>query len=141
MSMNKTIIVALTFIFATAASAQQYKWSDQDGKVRYGDVPPAGSNATRLRSSSGGYAPPASTPAPKSDAAKAQEQPQKQAMTEEQIQIKRDNCARAQETLRTLQSGQRIARIDSKGERYYLDEAQIAQETGKARQAMQQWCS
>ena len=62
-------------------------------------------------------------------------------MTEEQLQTKRENCARAQESLRTLQSGLRISRIDSKGERYYLDDAQIAQETAKAQQAVQHWCA
>ncbi|MGH8724443.1 MAG: DUF4124 domain-containing protein, partial [Burkholderiales bacterium] len=29
-------------LFAAAATAQQYKWIDQDGRVRYGDVPPPG---------------------------------------------------------------------------------------------------
>jgi hypothetical protein len=27
---------------ASAASAQQYKWVDQNGKVQYGDRPPTG---------------------------------------------------------------------------------------------------
>jgi hypothetical protein len=31
-------------------------------------------------------------------------------------------------------------RTDAKGERYYLDDAQIAQELSKARQDVQQWC-
>ena len=36
---------------------------------------------------------------------------------------------------------QRIARLDAKGERYFLEEAQIQQEATQARQAIQQWCN
>jgi hypothetical protein len=63
-----------------------------------------------------------------------------QAKTEQDAQVKRENCSRAQHALRTLESGQRISRTDSKGERYFLDEAQIAQETAKARESVGQWC-
>jgi len=126
-------------LFAAAASAQQYKWVDKDGKVRYGDVPPPGANATRLKPPSAASAP-APAAAAKKDAAKPK-QAERQVLTEEQTQMKRDNCARAQESLRTLESGQRISRIDSKGERYYLDDGQIAQETAKARQSVSQWCN
>jgi hypothetical protein len=54
--------------------------------------------------------------------------------------VKRENCARAQDALRTLETGQRVARTDTKGERYFLDDAQTAQETARARQSVQEWC-
>ena len=135
---KKTFVFAAMALFAAAASAQQYKWTDKDGKVRYGDVPPPGVTTTKLKAPS--PPPAAAAPDVKKNAPKAKE-PEKQAMTEEQLQVKRENCARAQESLRTLQSGLRISRIDSKGERYYLDDAQIAQETAKAQQAVQHWCT
>jgi len=138
--MKKTIVCAAIALFAAAASAQQYKWTDKDGKVRYGDVPPAGASAARLKAPSAGYAPPAAAPDSKKEEAK-KKAPEKQAMTEEQMQIKRENCSRAQESLRTLESGQRISRVDAKGERYYLEDAEIAQETAKARQSVQHWCT
>jgi hypothetical protein len=138
--MKKTIVCAAIALFAAAASAQQYKWTDKDGKVRYGDVPPAGASAARLKAPNAGYPPPAAAPDSKKEEAK-KKAPEKQAMTEEQMQMKRDNCARAQESLRTLESGQRISRIDAKGERYYLEDAEIAQETAKARQSVQHWCT
>jgi hypothetical protein len=56
------------------------------------------------------------------------------------VQEKRQNCTRAQDALRTLESGQRVSRTDSKGERYFLDDAQAAQETARARQSVQEWC-
>ena len=145
--MKRTFFALVLAAVAGGVFAQQYKWVDDNGKVRYGDVPPAGVQATPLRPPPPG----AATPAPevKKDAAKAatskrQEDVQKeremQAKAEQDAQIKRENCVRAQEVLRTLESGQRISRTDSKGERYYLDDAQIAQETAKARESVQQWC-
>jgi len=152
--MKKLIVLVSSLLLAAAASAQQYKWTDQDGKVRYGDVPPPGVNATRLKPPAQGSAP-APAAAAKKDAGKGltpdqafrkrQEEAQKgretQAKAEQDAQIKRENCTRAQDGLRSLESGQRIARTDSTGERYFLDEQQVAQETAKARQSVQQWCN
>lgn len=150
------ILFAFVVLAALAGSswAQQYKWVDENGRVRYGDVPPPGVKATPLKPPPR----PASAPeaaAKKDGAAKAltpeqafrkrqeeaQKDREKQAQADQDAQAKRENCARAQEALRSLESGQRIARTDSKGERYYLEDAQIAQESAKARQAVQQWCS
>ena len=55
-------------------------------------------------------------------------------------QAKRDNCDAAKEAMRSLESG-RVSRTDAKGERYYLDDAQVAQELARSRQAAQQWCN
>ena len=145
--------VLMLAALAGGAVAQQYKWVDENGKVRYGDVPPAGVQATPLRAPATGSA--ASAPQANKDAAKAltpeqafrkrQEDAQKerdmQAKADQDAQLKRENCSRAQDALRTLESGQRISRTDSKGERYFLDEAQIAQETAKARESVGQWCN
>ena len=62
------------------------------------------------------------------------------AQAEQEAAAKSENCTRAQESLRTLESGQRIARTDAKGERYYLEDAQIAQETARARQIVKDSC-
>ena len=43
--------------------------------------------------------------------------------------------------IRTLESGQRVGRIDAKGERYYLDEKQTAQELSAARERERANCS
>jgi hypothetical protein len=148
--MNKNLLLIVLLAAATGASAQQYRWTDKDGRVQYGDAPPAGANATALRGPSG----PASAPAaPKGEAPlspeeqfrkrqkEAGEAREKQAKAEQEAQEKKENCTRAQASLRQLESGQRIGAIDAKGERYYLDEAQVAQEAAKARQAAGHWCS
>jgi Domain of unknown function (DUF4124) len=65
------------------------------------------------------------------DAAKAQkEEAQKQA----QVRDKAENCRRANAALANLQIGGRQIRVDEKGERVYLDDQQIVQETARARE-------
>jgi hypothetical protein len=153
--MNRAIIFGLGVLFAAAAAAQQYKWVDQNGKVQYGDVPPPGVKAQRLKPPPGGAAPAPSAAAKKGEKTEkalspeaayrkrqedAQKENEKAAQAEQEAAGKRENCVRAQESLRTLESGQRIARTDAKGERYYLEDAQIAQEISRARQIVRESC-
>jgi hypothetical protein len=147
--MNKCLLLIALLVAAAGASAQQYRWTDQKGRVQYGDVPPAGANATPLRGPAGtGSQPAAEKDQPSSDPEaqfrkrqkEASEAREKQAKAEEEAQQKKENCARAQGSLRQLESGQRIGAVDAKGERYYLDEPQVAQEAAKARQAVGNWC-
>jgi hypothetical protein len=157
--MKRTLLLMALLLAAAGASAQQYKWVDRNGRVQYGDTPPPGASATPLRRPSGSAAPAA--PAAEAKAApkkgpltpaeqeaefrKRQEEGaqerQKQAKASEQAAAKKENCAIARNQLQTMESGQRIARTDAKGERYFLEEAQIAQEAARARQAVQQWCN
>jgi hypothetical protein len=153
----KRLFLLLALLAAAGASAQQYKWVDKDGKVRYGDVPPPGVKATPLKPPPPGAAPPAAAAAkkdakgaekalsPEAAFRKRQDEAQKEletkAQADKEAQAKKENCDQAQAALRSLESGQRIAKTDSKGERYFLDESQTAQELAKARQSVQQWCS
>jgi hypothetical protein len=145
--MRKALILVTSLVFAGSAAAQ-YRWVDKNGRVQYGDTPPTGASASALRPP-----PPAATSdsAPLTNAEKdadfrkrqmdADGERQKQALTEREAKDKRENCAQAKDAVRTLEAGGRVARVDDKGERYFLDEAQIAQEAARARQAAQQWCN
>jgi hypothetical protein len=158
-------MVLAGLLLASAAGAQAYKWVDKNGRVQYGDSPPAGVHATPMRPPSRTAAPPAA-PAAKADDAKsaaakksgpltpaeqeadyrkrqleAQKEQEKQAAASKEASVKKDNCARAQEYLRTLDSGQRISRTDAKGERQFLEDAEIAREKSQARQNVQAWCN
>jgi uncharacterized protein DUF4124 len=162
--MPRALVLIAGLMFAGAAAAQ-YKWVDKDGKVQYGDVPPAGVNAAPMRRKT----PPQTTysqpeasdkkDGDKKDNAKkgplttaekdaefrkrqkeAEQDRQKQAKAEQEAADKRENCARAQESMRGLESG-RVARTDSKGETYYLDDAQLKQESVRSRQLVRDWCN
>ncbi len=158
--MLRVLIVGLMLTCAAGASAQLYRWVDSDGKVRYSDTPPTGVKATTLKPPPDFSAPPSAagdaaakdakkgplTPAEQeADFRKRQLGAQKAREKEDQAgrdaQAKQDNCARAQETLSGLESGQRIARTNASGERYYVEDDQRAAETQKARQSVNSWCN
>ena len=153
--MKRTFVLVALLLAAAGASAQQYKWVDRNGRVQYGDTPPPGANAPPLRTPTGRAAP---APAAKAEARKgpltpaeqeaefrkrreqSEQERQKQAKAAEEASARKENCALAQNQLRTMESGQRIARTDAQGERYYLEDAEIAKEAARARQRVQEWC-
>jgi hypothetical protein len=53
---------------------------------------------------------------------------------------KAENCNRAKAHVRSMESGQRIARVNDKGEREFLDDAQRAAETKSARNVISTDC-
>ncbi len=151
--MTKAFLCAAGIAFAATALAQQYKWVDQDGKVRYGDTPPPGAQATPLK-------PPVSTPAAPAPAAKKdggttelspeaafrkrqqerQEAEEKAAKERTDAEAKRVNCEQSQASLRMLQAGQRITTMNAAGERVFIDDAQRAQEIERMQRAVNDWC-
>ena len=151
------ILIAIAFLLAAAgAGAQMYRWVDKDGKVRYGDTPPPGAKTSSVRGAPAGEAAPAAPAAkdakkgPLTAAEQEQEYRKRQAESSKAAekaaaegQAKTElgeACARSREYVASLQSGQRIARTNPSGERYYMDENQVAQEVAKAQQAMQKSC-
>jgi hypothetical protein len=153
--MLKALLLATSLAFAGAAAAQ-YKWVDQNGKVQYGDTPPAGARISTVRPPSGPAQPEPAAEGKKDEKAplttaekdaefrkrqlEGEQNREKQAKAQQEADTKRENCARAQDYLRTLESGQRIARTNAKGEREVLEDAQIAQEVARARKSTQEWC-
>jgi len=149
------IFLAL-LLCAGSAFAQMYRWVDKDGKVRYGDTPPPGAKTSSIKAPQSGAAPaPAAaakdakkgplTPAEqeqeyrrRQEAAKKEQE--KSAKAGQAAAEKAENCTRAREYKVTLDSG-RVARTNAAGERYYMDEAQIAQELAKAQQTIAQFCN
>jgi hypothetical protein len=73
--------------------------------------------------------------------AEAQKNAEKLAQDRKDAAAERENCERAREALRDLESGQRISRTDAKGERYFLDDAQREQEAARARELVKQSCN
>lgn len=153
-------------LMTAVTNAQQYKWKDARGRWVYGDVPPVGVKWMPLNAPSSrpeAPAKPAEGGATTSAAAKdskplkpltaaekemafrrrikeAQENATKKAKEEEAERDRQRNCDLAREQERTLASGQRIARLDAKGERYYPDDAERARGLAEARKSVSQWC-
>ena len=153
--MKRVLAVLAALAFAAAASAQTYKWVDKDGKTRYGDTPPPGVKATPIKGPSGPAAPPAA--AAKKDAAKdgkplspeaafrKRQEDQKKAedkaaQERADAESRRQNCESARASLRQFESGQRIATVNSAGERVYLDDSERAAQAQRAQQSVAEWC-
>ena len=153
--------IFLAMLLATgSAAAQMYKWVDKDGNVSYGSTPPPGAKTSKVKApAADSAAAPAAASKDAKDAGKGpltpaeqeqeyrkrQAEAQKDAAKAEQERresaAKQENCERSKESLRMLESGQRIARTDGKGERYFLDEGQLAKEGASAREMVQQSCN
>ena len=157
----------LAFAAAGAHAQSLWKWRDASGQMHISDTaPPPGTPAKNIISGPpGGVTPPSSlvaaTPAsapavdPSASAAAAALEKKKKAADQEKAEkdkaahaetearnaaIRKDNCARAQTALAGLQSGQRIARINDKGEREILDDTARAAETKHAQDAVAANC-
>jgi hypothetical protein len=158
---GKSFSIAVLWLLAVAAmsagAGEIYTWKDKDGRVNYGDNPPAGSSRTRTLS--GKDAETVTQPAmpaavdkagPRTAAEQDLEFRKRQAETADQkakadkdataAEEKKNNCERARGQLAALESGQRITRTSSKGEREYIDDKQRADEIANAKKSVESWC-
>ncbi len=151
-------LLALSIALAGAAfalpAAAQWKWRGANGQIQYSDLPPPPGvaekdilqrpTAATLRAAAPAAAPAASVasqpaasidPELEAKRKKAEQEAAAKAKEEEQriAAAKADNCNRAREQLRTLESGIRIARVNDKGEREVLDDKMRADEVKRAR--------
>ena len=150
MRISAVATLAVLALLAGSAQAQVYCWTTKEGKRECGDTPPAGSKPATISTPSAPTAPstgqagkkPANPEAEykkrQMEASKARE---KESQAQEQAQAKQENCERARGALRTLESGQRMSRIDKDGERYYLEEKEIEAEAQRARDSVQKNCN
>ncbi|HYR33378.1 MAG TPA: DUF4124 domain-containing protein [Burkholderiales bacterium] len=137
---------------AAPASAQVYKCVDESGKTVYLQSPcPAGQSSKVIsRQAPADEAPPAPKPGAKAPLTPEQayqkrqkeraEADKKTADESADARRKQEACQRAREALVRFESGGRISSVDSKGERYFLEDSQIAQEKAKAQAAVNEWC-
>lgn len=158
-------LVALLCLAVAGAAQAQWKWRDARGNVQYSDMPPPPGTPEKdilqrpyaarpniIVAPPGAQAASAPKPAASGptkaelEAAARQKKEQdseaaKQKEEERRLaERRRENCARAQANLRDLQSGQRITRTNDKGERVFMDEAQIAAEVNRARDLITSEC-
>ena len=143
-----------------------WKWRDASGRLTVSDQPPprdvperdiverpaTAGRATRSAAEAAPVAAASAAPvAPRVDAElearrRAQAQRSRAAASapspedaRREVQ-RRENCNRARAMLVTLESGQRMARLNEKGERVVLDDAQRAQDARRAREIIAADC-
>jgi hypothetical protein len=152
MDMKHLIFAAIAIAVATPVAAQLYKWVDKDGKTHYSDTPPPGQESKSLSVGSGATTP---TPAPASSGAKSAVERDKEA--EAARQASRDSakkaedkakdnagrdeaCSRAKSAHATYADGGRIHKYNDKGERVFLDDAEIEAERIRSQREMDEAC-
>lgn len=145
----KTVLTLCLVTASAAASAQIYRWKDENGRAVFSDKPPE----VRVRQQEKLDAP--SSASPSGSASKnlaeqeisfqkrqkdARERAEKTGKEEVAQAEKREYCSSLRRQLMALESGERIVRRDENGERQFLEDAQREQEIAKVRQAMQNTC-
>lgn len=155
-----------TWFTALPADAQ-WKWRDKDGRITISDRPPprevpdsdiltrpAATTAQRAQAATPAPAAAPTTPAPaaapmtalerevQARRRAAEEEKAAKAKAEEERNAARraENCRQARNHMAALDSGQRIARTNDKGEREVLDDAARAQEVQRTREVIASDC-
>ena len=146
------VFIALALL-ATAASAQIYKWVDQDGKVQYSSTPPPPGAKQEKTLTTPRPSSPAPAAASKSksgadleaefrkrqlDQSETRGKQEREAADEKQRQAQ---CASARSNLTQLESGVRISKFDAAGERTYLEDEDRPAAIAEARKAVDSWCT
>ena len=146
--MKRLALSVAALLATTAVSAQIYQWKDENGKTIISDKAPVGN--VRQQKKIEPEAPATSTSPQKTAADKdlefrkrqkeAQESSEKATKEKMASSDKKENCDNARRHQQVLESGERIALRDDKGERYFMDDKQREQEIAKTREVVQSSC-
>jgi hypothetical protein len=138
---------ALALMLATgSAGATLYKWTDANGNVQYGEFPPAGSKAERLKAAPA----PASTTPGKSLQQQVEEMEKRQetekqhkteaAQKQQDAANRKINCENARSNIQRLNyGGNRLVHMPD-GSYQRLDEKQKQEQIEKNQQAIKEFC-
>src|SRR5438552_1237128 len=124
------VAVLALALAALPAAAALYKWSDENGRVVYGDTPPAGVKAERVNAA----VPPADPNAVRDMASKdAQIKARQQARAEDEVKAEKtqaeakaklERCAQVRGNIQNMRSNAAVYRFNDKGEKVYLESAE-----------------
>lgn len=160
--MIRPAVFLLALVASFPIAAQIYSWKDKDGRTHYSDVPPPTGEIKTLR----GAQAPARAPSPdqagdEADGAAGQDAEQaadpetafrqrraaeaeaaaKAAQGQANETERQRFCADARGQLAALNSGQRIARMNTAGEREFLDDDARAAESSRLQQQIDTNCN
>lgn len=149
--MHRTIIritCALLCTLTTTASADVYKWTDAQGRVHFGDKPPAGTSEAITMPSRETNA----TPALSEDRIETQRRlldayaEERRLKAEADEQTRKDKaerkrkCADLRDDLRNQENAGSIYQLDKNGERVFLSKEQREASTAVLRKEVEYWC-
>ena len=120
---------AFVALSSTASYAILYKWTDENGRVAYGDQPPPGAKPERLNTGIGPADPNALREMVSKDAEIKKRQQQradeaaKTAKDESDSKKKLDQCVQARGRIKTLRNDTAVFRYNEKGEKVFYEAA------------------
>lgn len=140
----------LAMLLAAPAVAEIYQWKDADGKVHFTDQPPANqkSNTVDIRTAPTSGTPSASAPASTESPLERQKKllkvmdeeraakAEKDKKANDERQKRQMDCARLKDQQRQFAQGGRFYTVDSKGERIYKNDDEIAKQREKVNDAV-----
>ena len=149
--MNRFVILAVAVAAAVAlpAGAQLYKYVDKNGKTIYTDQPPPDADdpkAMRIPSSATGAAPPPAKSAVAQDKElqkgrdKAKENEKKAEDTAARARQQEELCASATMAYQQYSQGGRMTKLDEKGEKVFLGDAEIDAARESSKRKMDEVC-
>ena len=145
----KRLALVVALFLALPAGAQIYQWKDANGKTVMSDKPPVGQVRQQKTIESETQTQGGQKQKTLADRdlefrkrqKESQESSEKARKEEASSAEKMENCANARRQLQVLESGERIALRDDKGERYFMDDAQREQDIAKARRFVDSSCN
>jgi Domain of unknown function (DUF4124) len=120
---------AFVALATTASHAILYKWTDENGRVVYGDQPPPGAKPEKLNASIGPADPNAVRDMASKDAEIKKRQQQrgdeevKTAKDEADGKKKLDQCVQARGRIKTLRTDVAVFRYNEKGDKVFYEAA------------------
>ncbi len=156
-----SLMLASLLVLAALPAQAQWKWRDKNGQITASDLPPPRDIAEKdvlqrpdltarraaaapAMAASAAASAPRSASDPQLEARKRageQEQQAKAQADDERLKLQRaENCRSARSHASALESGQRIARTNDKGEREVLDDKGRADEMRRAREVIASDC-
>jgi hypothetical protein len=155
-------LISLVACLAVVTASAQWQWVDRNGKRVFSDLPPPadvpeqnilkrpGGRAAAAAAANGASANPASAALPTAGTDKTLEERRKQlegveaarrkAEEERIARQKAENCAKAQQAKAALDAGGRVARMNERGEREFLDESALAAEQQRLQAMINENC-
>ena len=152
--MNKILpFAALLAAMHSTAYGQINKCVDSSGHVVYSQSPCApGQTSSSMRAPSAAAEPvppalkPGAKPPPTPEEAfqqrkKERAEAEKKAAAERaEAQQRQEQCQRARAAVAQYEMGGRVSAVNANGERYFLDDNQMAQAKARAQESANQWC-
>lgn len=140
-----TVMLSIA-LFTGSASAAMFKWKDADGSTQYGQHPPSGVEATRIKSDRTPKIAPTRKPLQEQVREMDERQQQQQAaeaeaeLEKKNAAIRKQNCANARANITQLgYGGNRLATMPD-GSHKRLTEADKQEMLKKNQQAVEKYC-